>query len=114
MIKIILKTIKPSLLIFEGLVYGTTFKFRNEVDKMCKQFGYDYLALVLTPSLDVAISRTIARNQNENIDIMRLQQKYYLSISSSNKLIKSKVNAKFVNTENIDKSFMYKIIEENI
>ena len=110
----IIKYIKPEILLFEGIVYGVTFKFAYELAHILKKYKYDYLGIVFMPPLDVVFQRLAIRNGGKEVDYMSVQGKWFSASSAYDKLLKSGINVKAVDTSKIPKEQMYRIIEDEI
>lgn len=103
---------KPNVLLFEGIVYGVTFKFAYELFKVLKLRGCDYLGVCLEPPLDVSFERLSERNGGKPIDAMSVQQKWFTAQRAYEMLKEAGVPVVFVDSSKIPKDKMYKIIED--
>lgn len=110
----VLREVGPEHLIFEGVVYGLTFKFAYELNFVCDKLGYHYTGLCLTPPLDDALMRLYQRNGGKEINVEHLQNRYFSSIRAYNKLKANGVDVKMINTSAIPKKDMYRIIEDEL
>lgn len=110
----IVKSIKPEVLLFEGIVYGVTFKFAYELQRLLNRWGVEYIGICLNPPLNVVFDRLAIRNGDKPVDYMSVQNKWFTANRAYEKLKRSGVNVKTVDTSNIPKELMYKIIEDEI
>lgn len=108
------RTIKPEVLLFEGVVYGVTFEFAFKLSRVLKTLNYDYIGLCLLPPLDVVFDRLAKRNGDKEVDYMSVQRKWFSASSAYEKLRKNGVTVKSIDTSTIPKDQMYKIIEDAI
>lgn len=107
----ILMIVKPEALIFEGIMYGITYKFGYEVYKICESLGYEYVGLQMDIPLENALTRIYERNGGKGINVESLQKKIQTSYSAYLKLKGSGVHCEMVDTSKIAKDRMYQIIE---
>lgn len=108
----IIKRIKPNVLLFEGIVYGVTFKFAYELSRYLEQNDIEYIGVCLNPPLDVVFERLAERNDGKAVDYMSVQNKWFTANRAYEKLRKSGINVKEIDTTNVPKNQMYKIIED--
>ena len=110
----ILKELKPDVLIFEGIVYGVTFKFAFELYSVLQKIGCDYIGVCLIPPLDIAFKRVAERNGGKQINYMSLQSKWFTAQKSYEMLRRNGVPVVVVDTSKIPKGKMYCIVEDFI
>lgn len=104
--------IKPDIIVFEGVMYGLTFKFSNELAMICRLNGYEYKAIVLAPEFNVLLERIYERNGGKPIKVESLNKNYMNSLKSSRKLKESGVYVKFIDTAKVSKQNMWRLIED--
>ena len=104
--------LKPKLIVFEGVMYGLTYKFSSELAMICRLNGYEYKAIVLAPDFNVLLERIYERNGGKPIKVDSLNKNYMSSIRSSQKLKDSGVFVKFIDTAKIPKEDMWRLIED--
>ena len=110
----IIKTMRPKTIIFEGFIYGLSYKFGCDVQKLAQIFGYEYLAITLIRDENNGLNILYKRNGAVNINEKNFLSKYKASISAHKKLKNSGIKALMVNTDNVQEKEMYKIIENNM
>lgn len=110
----IIKTFKPDVLIFEGIMYGVTFEFAYKLVRVLKALHYDYVGLCFFPSLDVVFERLAQRNGGKEVDYMSIQGKWFSAQKAYEKLKANGINVKSIDNSKIPKELMYKIIEEEL
>lgn len=108
----ILRTIKPDALIFEGVMYGQTFQFSYEINRLAKALGYEYIALCFVPPFETSLLRIWERNGGKDINVEQRQATYRSAIKSNSLLRMRGVTTKDIDTSSIPKEDMYRIIEE--
>lgn len=109
-IAIIAKTVKPKVLIFEGVMYGKSFALRYEINKFAKAIGSDYMGICLEPPFDVTLERIYARNGGKEVNVKSLESGWRGAIKSNRKLKKVGVNITCVDTGSIPKDKMYEVL----
>ena len=109
-----IKAIKPETLLFEGVVYGVTFKFAYELARILKSLGYEYIGLCFLPPLNVVFDRLAERNGGKEVDYMSVQSKWFSASSAYEKLYKNGINVKAIDTAKIPKDKMWRLIEDLI
>lgn len=110
----IVRTIKPNALLFEGIVYGVTFKFAYELSKALSLYGAEYVGICFTPPLDVVFDRLASRNGGKPVDYMSVQGKWFTASRAYDKLKASGINVKAIDTTKIPKDQMWRIIEDEL
>lgn len=108
------RKIQPKVLIFEGIVYGVTFKFAYELYQALKLLGYEYRAICFIPPLEVAFDRLAERNGGKPVDVLSVQNKWFTAARSAEKLKQAGIPVKIVDTSKVEKGDMWKIIQEAI
>ena len=108
------KNIKPNAVIFEGIVYGVTFQFAYELNKVLEKIGCDYVGICFLPPLDVVFDRLAVRNGGKEVDYMSVQNKWFTASRAYEKLKRAGVDVKAVDTTKIPKKQMYKLIEDEL
>ena len=110
----IIKAYKPKVIIFEGLLYGKTFKFAYNLNNYIKKYGYKYTGITLNANFDFALKRLKTRNGGSEINIEAFYNTWYSVLNSYKKLKKQNVNMKLVDITNIKLKDMVKILEGEI
>lgn len=110
----IAKEVKPETLVFEGIMYGKSFQFSYDIHKWAKAMGHKYIALCLMPSFDEAMLRVWNRNGGKPVNVEALENGYRACIKSNSKLRAMGVDVRIVDTGNIPKGEMWRVIEEVI
>ena len=109
-----LKVLQPKYYVLEGVMYGVTFAFGFNLNKVCDMLGYHYVGLCLIPPLDVSLLRLYGRNGGKEIDVKHLQDKHFATIRAYEKLKANGVDVKIVNSAIIPKDQMQKMIEDEM
>lgn len=109
-----LKKLRPTTFVFEGVLYGVTFRFGDELRRICEALGYEYVGVCLTTPLETAIERVIKRSGNAGVDIMSIQSKYFSSLRAYQKMKATGAKVELIDTSNIDYGCMYRIIQERL
>lgn len=104
--------LNANVIVFEGVMYGMTFKFSNDLNNLCKLFKYNYIAIDLFAPFDVVINRILGRNGGKPIKVEAVEKQYTRGHKATQKLISAGVNAKFVDTEKYQPQEMHKILED--
>lgn len=102
----------PKILVFEGIMYGITFKFSNELNNLCNMLGYKYTAIALVAPFDVLIDRIYGRNGGKPIKVEKIEKQYTAYLRSTKKLEQEGVRVIYSHTQEYDRAGMYKILEE--
>lgn len=110
----IMKVVKPEALLFEGVVYGVTFKFAYELARVLKTMGIEYIGLCFLPPLDIVFDRLAIRNGGKEVDYMSVQNKWFSASKAYDRLRACGINVKAIDTTKIPKESMYRIIEDEI
>ena len=110
----ILRNVRPETFIFEGIVYGVTFKFAYELYRALKSLNYDYKAICLIPPLEVAFDRVAERNGGKPVDLLSIQSKWFSAARSAETLKQAGVPVKIIDTSKVPKTSMWQIIQEEL
>lgn len=105
---------KPETLLFEGILYGLTFKFAFDLSVFLKGVGYEYVGIGLFPPLGVAFDWLSERNGGKRVNETHIQQKWYSALKSIKKLKDAGLNVRVVDSSKIRLEDMWKIIEDAI
>lgn len=108
----IIKTIQPEILLFEGIVYGVTFKFAHELYHVLRSLNYDYIGICLLPPLEIAFKRLEVRNGGKPVDLLKVQDKWFETARAAEKLQKHGVPIKVIDSSKIPFEHMYRIVED--
>lgn len=106
-----LMKMNPNTIIFEGVMYGLTFKFAKKLNDICKALGYHYIGVLLIAPFDVLMDRLYARNNNKKIKVVERNRDYTMVINTNKKLEQGGVDVRVVDTSKIQKDRLYTIIE---
>lgn len=106
--------IRPKTIIFEGLIYGLTYKFASELSDYVKNYNYKYVGICLYVNPDIAIERLYKRNGGKKINEQYVFSKTKSAISAYKKLALNGYNVKMLDTSNIKENEMFKILEDCI
>ena len=111
LIKKLIKTRQPDVIVFEGLIYGVTFKLGFDLNQLAKMYGYHFTAICLSLPRDIAIDRLYKRNGGKPFNEDAFDGRCKSTIASYEKLRDNGVDARLVDTSKIQKNNMYTIIE---
>lgn len=111
LIKELIKLKQPDVIVFEGLIYGLTFKLGFELNSLAKKSGYHFTAICLNLPRDIAIERLYQRNGGKPFNHDAFDGRCKSTMKSYEKLRDNGVDARLVDTSKIQKNNMYKIIE---
>ena len=101
------------IIIFEGLIYGMTFKLAYDINQACKKYGYKYRPLFLYCRYTQNLDRLMLRNGgNTSINFDTFDGKCESLKKSAIKMRDSGINTKFIDTTNIELEEMWKIVQE--
>ena len=114
LLTVLMKRHKPKAIIFEGMVYGKTFKLGWELNAIAKRLGYHYRALVLSAPLSVNLERVWNRNGGKDINEKALAATKRSCETSYLKLKEAGIDIRKIETGNMPYESMYRIIEENL
>lgn len=103
---------QPQYIVWEGLLYGLTFKFSKEVAVWLGSHGYKYRGLLFNIDFDTALERIYNRNGGREINLQSLQNKIERAYISSMQLAESGCRVKVVNTKDIPKAELYREVEK--
>lgn len=99
------------LVLFEGVIYGITFKLSSEINQLSKAYGYEYHAVNLVLPYTEQLNRLMQRNKgNAEINIDSVDLKIEQSIKSAKKLYKYGIKTKFIDTSKIREDEMWKVV----
>lgn len=110
----IIFNLKPKIIIFEGLIYGLTYKFASEVSDYAKKYNYNYTGLCLYANEEIVLKRLYKRNGGKPIKEQNIFAKTKSMIASYKKLLSNGYNVKMIDTSTLNEENMYKIIEDEI
>lgn len=110
----VVKDYRPKILLFEGLIYGLTYKFAKTLADTMKKYGYDYKGICLYLEPELAIKRVLLRNGGKSINHQAIYDKTKSFLASYEKLKKDNYNVKMINTGNVNIENMVDILEREI
>lgn len=110
----IMKDVTPEVIVFEAVMYGLTYKFGEELNRICTANGYKYTGILLKPQFEIILENIAARNGGKPINIEMLSEKYFRSETAAEKLNSSGVKIVVENPMDYAKEDMYKIVEKQI
>lgn len=109
-----LKKIKPKYIIYEGILYGTTFKLAQDVHRLSKIYGYSWECILLYRPLSSLIKLIEERNKGADYDVLTVESRYKSSYTSTKKLKEAGYKTNIIQADKIEKENMYKILSEVI
>ncbi len=101
-------------IIFEGLVFGTTFRLSSILSKLAKRRGYTYTTIMLNCDFETAYNRVFSRSGDSGQNVDTWQGRQNQCFKTSKKLELEGINVRFVNTATIPFEDMHRIIEDVI
>lgn len=107
----IVKQFRPDVLIFEGVMYGKSVGFTNDIFKYSRAIGAEFLAICLEPSFEKSLERIYKRNGGKEINLKSLESGWKGSLRSNEKLRAIGVPTKTFDTGSMSIEEMGKIIE---
>ena len=110
----LIKKYKPQYIIFEGMLYGKTFKFAYNLNNYLKKFNYEYLGITLSCDFEFSLKRLQTRNNNKEVNVEAFYNTWKAVIISHKKLLASKVKMKLIDVTNIKLEDMVKILENEV
>lgn len=105
---------KPRVLIFEALVYGMTYTFSRVLNTLAKSMNYEYISVFLTCRNNGFCERVKIRNKGKYFDLLKQKRKNVLAARAAKKAMQAGIKTVVVDTNEIKKDNMYKIIEDLI
>lgn len=108
----LLKQRNPQVFILDAVMYGNTFDFAYQLNRLCEGLGYHYIGISLSPPFEVCLQRVLERNGGKPIKVKNLQSKYRSSLIAYQKLKGIGVDIRLIDTSKIPESEMHKIIED--
>ena len=108
----LIKEYRPNTILFEGLIYGLTFKFAKELADNVKNYGYDYKGICLYLDPEEAIKRIYIRNGGKDINQEYIYNKTKSFLTSYNKLKEANYNVKLYDTSKVAINNLIDIIEK--
>ena len=106
--------IRPKTIIFEGLIYGLSYKFASELSDYVRNYNYEYIGICLYIRPDIAIDRLYNRNGGKKINEQYIFNKTKAAMSAFKKLKCNGYKVKLVDTSDISQGNMFKILEDCI
>lgn len=110
----IVRTLKPSIIIFEGVMYGKSYGFTYEIYKYAQAIKADFVAICLEPSFDVSLERIYSRNGGKEVNVKSLESGWRGSIKSNKKLEFANVPIISCDTGKLTKEEMGKLLEDTV
>lgn len=108
----VLDITKPEIMIFEGFIYGLSYKLGAEINQMAKSRGYKYIAVNLDIPPEVSLNRIYHRNGGKKINEERIWQKCAQAMRAYGKLKAAGIETRLFDTSKIPPNQMYRILEE--
>lgn len=101
------------VIVFEGLIYGITYKLATEINSIARFYGYKYRPLYLYCRYTQMLERLMERNgNNTGVNFDTLDTKYERARIAAEKLQEAGICTRFINTTDIKRGEMYRIIQE--
>ena len=113
-LKTLMKKISPRVLVFEAVMYGSTYKFGKELSDLCKVMGYEYRGVQLAPPLEQVIENLAIRNGGKEVNYESLSGMYFSCFKATEKLRKDGIRVDIVNPREYSLDELHKIIEAQL
>ena len=110
----ICKTLKPEVLVFEGVMYGKSVSFTQEIYIYSRAVRAEFLAICLEPPFDTTLERIYGRNGGNDVNVKALESGWRGSIRSNAKLRAMKVPMVTYNTGQMTLEEMGGVLEDAI
>lgn len=108
----IMREVSPQVIVFEAVMYGCTFKFGEELARLCRGRGYEYIGCVLDPGVESVLQNVYGRNGGKPINETSLINQYVACSKSAKKLREAGIFCEAVNSRKYRLDEMYKIVEK--
>lgn len=108
----VMRELSPDAIVFEGVMYGKSVDFTNQVYLFCKRKKADFTAICLEPSFEMSLQRIYERNGGKEINVKSLENGWRASIKSNKKLREMGVPTVTYNTGNMTKQEMGMVLED--
>lgn len=105
---------KANAIVFEGVLYGVTFKLTYELYRACVALGYRYSGILLQPPLQYVFDRIRERNGGKEVNEDSIANKYFTASRAAEKMKAAGIPTRIIDTSKVPLRDMYKIIEEEI
>jgi dephospho-CoA kinase len=102
---------QPEVIVFEGLIYGLTFKLGFDLNNLAKKNGYKFTAVCLTIPRDTAIERIYKRNGGKPFNQDAFDGRCKSNLKAYERLRDNGIDTRLVDTSRIQYKDMYKVIE---
>lgn len=110
----IMRQVNPDVLIFEAVMYGVTYKFATEINKLCESLGYKYLGIHLNPSFENVMENMNKRNGGKEIKFDNLSQMYFAGLTAADKLNAAGIKVVAENPREYSKEDLHQIVEKYV
>ena len=106
----ILSDYMPNVLLLEDIRYGSTYKFKKNLESKAKMFGYDYFAFALIAKFETVSQRVYNRSKNINVDYDRIRSKARQVVNSCRKLQREGMSIVWVDTDEKDEKGVLSVL----
>ena len=110
----VIANMKPKIIIFEGLIYGLTYKFAAELCDNLKKYNYDYTGICLYLEKNTALERLYKRNGGKAVNESYILNKTKSMMASYKKLLSNGYKVKLYDTSKVKEEDMHKILENEV
>lgn len=100
----------PEVILFESVIYGSSYKFRKRVADTCLSFGIQYINVILFAKPEIIVKR-ICERTGRNADFDAIMQKGKQVISGGRKLHQEGVPVYWLGTGCIQRQRLLTILE---
>lgn len=108
------RLIKPSVLVFEGVMYGKTVSFTKDIYLYSKATRAEFLAVCLEPAFETTLERIYGRNGGKDVNVKGLEGGWRSSIKSNAKLRAMKIPTVTYDTGKMSLEEMGEVLENAI
>lgn len=105
---------KSRVLIFESFIYGITYTFSRVLNTLAKSMNYEYISVFLTCKNNGFCERVKIRNKDKYFNQLAQKRKNITAARIAKKTMQAGIKTIVVDTSEIEKNNMYKIIEDLI
>lgn len=110
----IARYLRPEYIVFEGVMYGKTVSFTNDVYKYAKAAKAEFVAICLEPAFDTTLERIYRRNGGKDVNVEQLYSGWKGSIKSNAKLRAMKVPMRTYDTGVMTEEEMSALLEREV
>lgn len=103
-----------SSIVFEGLIYGTTYKLGMVINSMCSRMGYKYVPIMIERDIEESLSYVFERNGGKPINTKARINDFVRVRTSYEKLIRSGIEGARIEATGKERGFLGEQLESII